>query len=209
MTKTVDYPELGAELPSCQPSETTLAMLRTRRSTPADFLGGGRGPDAAALHDILTIAARVPDHRRVVPFRFIVFEGAARTAFGAVLRRTFLAANPDADGAKADYEEARFLRAPAVIAVVSSPDKSHRTPVWEQELCAGAVCQNMLLAASAHGFAAQWITEWYAYDEAVSDALGLKADERVAGFIYIGAATEPPKERGRPDMDSIISRFGD
>jgi len=67
----------------------------------------------------------------------------------------------------------------------------------------------MLLAASAHGFAAQWITEWYAYDEAVSDALGLKADERVAGFIYIGAATEPPKERGRPDMDSIISRFGD
>ncbi len=206
MTKTVEYPELGAELPSCHPSEEVLAILRRRRSTPVDFMAGP-GPDREALDDILTIAARVPDHRRVVPFRYIVFEGAARAKFGEALKRAFTADNPDADDAKADFESDRFLRAPVVVAVVSAPDESHRTPVWEQQLCVGAVCQNMLLAASAHGFAAQWLTEWYAFDDMVAQAAGLQDNERFAGFIYMGTATEEPKERGRPDVASIVSRY--
>ncbi|WP_375211415.1 nitroreductase family protein [Hyphococcus sp.] len=203
-----NYPELGDILPSSYPSEATLEMLRRRRSCPADFLTGP-GPDAAQLEDILTIAARVPDHRRVVPFRFVVFEGDARARFGAVLKKAFLKNEPEADDAKAAYEENRFLRAPVVIAVISKTDPSHRTPEWEQILCAGAVCQNMLLAASAHGFAAQWLTEWYAYDEAVLGALGLAMGEKIAGYVYIGTAKEDPKERGRPDMPSIVSRWGE
>ncbi len=207
MTKTPTYPELGQVLPANYPSEAVLEMLRRRRSTPADFITGP-GPYAAQLQDILTIAARVPDHRRVVPFRFIVFEGEARAHFGAVLKSAFLAANPEAEPAKAAFEENRFLRAPVVVAVISAPDVEHRTPQWEQLLCAGAVCQTMLLAASAYGFAAQWLTEWYAYDEMVRQALGLKAHERAAGFVYMGAAKEEPKERGRPDMAAITVRFG-
>lgn len=183
-----------------------LKALRLRRSCPADFLGEP-GPGREALQDILTIAARVPDHRRVVPFRFIVFEGEARARFGAVLKAAFLKNEPETDVAKAACEENRFLRAPVVVAVISKTDPDHRTPEWEQQLCAGAVCQNMLLAASAHGFAAQWLTEWCAYDEAALRALGLGADEKVAGYIYIGTAKEDPKERGRPDMASIISYY--
>ena len=204
--KSVEYPELGADLPSCHPSESTLDMLRRRRSTPADFLTGP-GPEADQIADILAIAARVPDHRRVTPFRFIVFEGAARAQFGAKLKSAFLAENPDADEAKADYEANRFLRAPVVVAVVSKIDAQHRTPEWEQLLCAGAVCHNMLLAASAHGFAAQWLTEWYAYDRNVGAALQLDENERIAGFVYIGTAKEDPKERGRPDLAEITSRW--
>lgn len=206
MMKRVEYPELGADLPSCHPSEAMLAMLRRRRSTPADFLTGP-GPGADQIADILAIAARVPDHRRVVPFRFIVFEGAARAQFGVKLKSAFLAENPDADEVKADYEANRFLRAPIVIAVISKVDAGHRTPEWEQLLCAGAVCHNMLLAASAHGFAAQWLTEWYAYDRNVGVALHLNANERIAGFVYIGTAKEDPKERGRPDMAAITSHW--
>lgn len=207
MTDGVNYPDLGEDLPPCWPSDETLAMLRRRRSTPADFLTGP-GPDAATLEDILTIAARVPDHRRVVPFRFIVFEGAARAQFGAALKAAFLKNDPAADPAKAAFEEARFQRAPVVVAVISKTDPTHRTPEWEQVLCAGAVCHNMLLAASAHGFAAQWLTEWCAYDASVLAAMGLASEEKVAGFIYIGAAKEDPKERGRPDMSSIIAYYG-
>ncbi len=206
MGKSPKYPELGEALPPAYPSEATIEMLRRRRSCPADFLTGP-GPDAAQLADILTIAARVPDHRRVVPFRFVVFEGEARARFGAVLKDAFLKNEPEAEDAKAAYEENRFLRAPVVVAVISKPDRSHRTPEWEQILCAGAVCHNMLLAASAHGFAAQWLTEWCAYDEKVLGALGLAMGEKVAGFVYIGTATEDPKERGRPDMASIVSHW--
>lgn len=199
-------PELGDEMPPAQPSAAAVDLLRLRRSTPADFMTGP-GPDSETLEAILTIAARAPDHRRVVPFRFIVFEGDARARFGDVLKNAFLSNEPDADDKRAEYEKNRFLRAPVVVAVVSSVDRNHRTPEWEQVLSTGAVCQNMLLAASAHGFAAQWITEWYAYDEKVTSALGLSAQERIAGFVYIGKAKENPKERARPDLKAITSRY--
>ncbi|WP_375203285.1 nitroreductase family protein [Hyphococcus sp.] len=183
-------------------------MLRMRRSTPADLLTGP-GPDAAQLQDILTIAARVPDHRRVVPFRFIVFEGDARARFGAVLKEAYLANEPEAGEARATCEANRFLRAPVVVAVISKTNPDHRTPEWEQVLTSGAVCQNMLLAASAYGFAAQWLTEWYAYDDKALASLGLEPGEKVAGYVYIGTAKEGPKERGRPDMPAIISHWGE
>ncbi len=199
-------PELGEALPAAHPGAHAIEMLWRRRSTPADFLGSP-GPDEKALRTMLTIAARVPDHRRVTPFRFVIFEGDARARFGKVLRNAFAANEPEAEDQRVDCEQNRFMRAPVVIAVISSVSPAHRTPEWEQILSAGAVCQNLLLAASAHGFAAQWITEWYAYDEQVISALGLGENERIAGFIYVGTAKEDPLERARPIMDAIISRY--
>ncbi|MEL7485879.1 MAG: nitroreductase [Pseudomonadota bacterium] len=201
-----DTPAFGAPTPACHPCDEALRLLAARRSTAADFLSGP-GPDAEILETILEIAARVPDHRRVVPFRFIVFEDAARTRFGDVLADAFRAQQPDADEVRVEKERARFERAPVVVAVVSSVDKAHRTPEWEQVLTAGAVCQNMLVAANASGFASQWLTEWYAYDQAVLGALGLAENERIAGYVYIGTATEPPKERARPDMAALKSAY--
>jgi len=202
----MEKPELGDSLPAAHPSEATLKLLRLRRSTPADFLREP-GPNSEVLSDMLTIAARVPDHRRVVPFRFVVFQGEARTRFGDVLEKAFVENNPDAESARIATERKRFCRAPVVVAVLSSIDRAHRTPAWEQILSSGAVCQNLLLAASAHGFAAQWITEWYAYNIQISNALMLKENEKIAGFVYIGSASEPPKERGRPDIDTITTYY--
>lgn len=199
-------PELGEVLPAAHPGEHAIELLWRRRSTPAEFLGNP-GPDEKTLRTMLTIAARTPDHRRVTPFRFVIFEGAARARFGKVLGDAFAANEPEAEDHRVIFEQDRFLRAPVVIAVVSSVDPAHRTPEWEQILSAGAVCQNMLLAASALGFAAQWLTEWYAYDDQVRSGLGLGGDERIAGFVYIGTAKEDPLERARPDLDAIISRY--
>jgi nitroreductase len=94
-----------------------------------------------------------------------------------------------------------------VIGVISSARELHKIPVWEQELSAGAVCQNILIAATALGFVGNWLTEWYAYHPAVKQGLGLKAGERIAGFIYLGTAKDPLEERPRPDMDKITSWF--
>ena len=91
--------------------------------------------------------------------------------------------------------------------MISAAREQHKIPVWEQELSAGAVCQNMLIAATASGFVAQWLTEWYAYHPVVKDRLGLKAGERIAGFIYIGTAKDELEERPRPDMDRIVTLF--
>ena len=148
---------------------------------------------------MLRLAARVPDHRMLTPWRFIVIEGEGRRAFGDALAKAHAAA-----GREGDPEEARKLpmRAPVIVTVVSSPvEDPKQTPVWEQELSAGAVCQNLLIAACAMGWAASWISEWPAFDADVAAALGLGGKERVAGFFYLGTPTEAPLERKRPDMD--------
>ncbi len=206
MPKSLKSPEFGAPLPAASPSSDAVELLWRRRSTPADFLGEP-GPDAETLNAILTIGARAPDHRRVVPFRFVVFEGAARAAFGDVLAQTFAVDNPAAEERRVEFERRRFLRAPVVIAVISSINPEHKTPAWEQALTAGAVCQNMLIAASAFGFAAQWITEWYAFHDGINEALSMTEDEKVAGYIYVGTAKEDPKERARPVLEDIVTRF--
>ena len=116
----------------------------------------------------------------------------------------------EADGERAkqvEEERARFLRAPLVIGVISAARELHKIPVWEQELSAGAVCQNILIAATALGFVANWLTEWYAYHPVVKEKIGLKPGERVAGFVYIGTAKDDLEERPRPDMDRIVTSF--
>lgn len=200
-------PEFGTTLAPAHPSEEAINLLRLRRSTSAELLTEP-GPDAAQLQSILYIASRVPDHRRVFPYRFIVFEGEARVRAGEILAKAIRTANPDADEKHVAIERNRFLRAPTIIGLVARIDPTHKTPEWEQTLTVGAAGENLLIAASAHGFAANWITEWYAYDPAVLAAFGLIAGERMAGFIYIGTAKEAPKERLRPGLSGIVSRFG-
>ena len=202
----VKPPAFGEEVEAARPSAETIALLTRRRSTAADFLAEP-GPDRDTLARMLELAARAPDHRRVTPFRFVVFEGGARAAAGDALAEAFAAANPDADPARVEVERRRFNRAPVVVGVVARIDPAHRTPVWEQTLTVGAVCQNLLIAASAHGFAAQWLTEWYAFDEGVSAAFGLAPEEQIAGYVYLGSASAPPKERARPDMAAITSFY--
>jgi len=204
--KDLPDPEFGEELVSCHPNDETLSLLARRRSTVANNMTEP-GPSPAQVEDLLRIAARVPDHGKLAPWRFILFEGEARASFGHVLRKCFAAANPDAPDDLLNFEEQRFIRAPIVIAVISRITEKHKIPVWEQTLSAGAVCQNLLIGASAMGFAAQWITEWYAFDQNVKGTMRLRSGERVAGFVYIGTATEPPRERARPDLPALVSRW--
>lgn len=187
-------------------STTFMTKLLTRRSVIANNLGEP-GPDAEQLRQILTAGARAPDHKKLCPWRFILFEGEARAEFGKVLARACEAAEPDAGATRLETEANRFLRAPVVIAVISHIVDKPGVPEWEQVLSAGAVCQNLLHAANALGFSAQWITEWYAFDAQVCAALGLSEGERVAGFVYIGTAREAPDERDRPDLDAVVSRW--
>lgn len=197
-------PEMGDPLAADHQSDQFANALWQRRSTLADQLGEP-GPAPDMLKRMLTIAVRVPDHRRVVPYRFVRIAGDDRQRLGARLAEVFATQNADATATQIEREQNRFTRAPVTVCVVARLDPEHKTPVWEQTLTCGAVCQNLLLAASAHGFAAQWLTEWYAYDADVLSWLGLEEQEQVAGFIYIGTAQSPPRERARPELSAITT----
>ena len=183
----------------------TIDLLLSRRSGSAKAMTGP-GPSAEELRTILTAAARVPDHGKLFPWRFIVFEGDARARFGEVLAECLKASEPASEERLA-MERGRFLRAPVVVAVISRVREGIPIPVWEQQLSSGAACQTMLIAATALGYVANWITEWPAYNPLVGERLGLQPGERIAGCIYIGKPAMPLEERVRPDLDKLVTRF--
>ncbi len=186
----------------------TIELLLKRRSVVAANLAPP-GPSEDQLKTLLRIAARVPDHGKLAPWRFIVFQGDARVRFGQVLADVTKRNIPETTQERVELEASRFMRAPLVIAVVSSSKIHPKIPQWEQVLSAGAVCQNLLVAVAAMGFSAQWITEWYAYDDAVCARLKLAEHEKIAGFIHIGSSDEIPEDRRRPNLDELITYWGE
>jgi nitroreductase len=197
-------PPLNHPMAGARASAEARALLALRKSANKLVLGAP-GPLPDELDELLSVAARVPDHRKLGPWRFIVFEDEARAEFGRALGRILSGRN--APGAQVAEAQKSMLRAPVVVAVISSPVEDGRTPVWEQELSAGAACFNLLIAANAAGWAGVWLTEWAAYDADAGALLGLRARERVAGFVHIGTAKAATPERIRPDLSERISRW--
>jgi nitroreductase len=182
----------------------TLDLLTTRRSVPPLLLDGP-GPDHAQLETILTVASRVPDHGKLAPWRFIVIADAARERVGETIAATFAADNPEAPPERLAQERGRLMHAPVSVAVVSRVGPHVKIPEWEQLLSVGAATMNLVIAANASGFATSWLTEWYAYDRRVLDALGLAPSEKLAGFVHIGRAREVPSDRPRPSLSEIVT----
>ena len=183
-----------------------IELLKIRRSVkPREMTGPG--PSPAELETILNIGARVPDHGKLTPWRFIVFEGEGRMRAGEVIAKVFAQNNPQAAAAEIEIEKRRLAEAPLVIGVVSSTKPHPKIPPWEQELSAGASAMNIVTAATALGYGACWLTGWFAFDRDVLEGLGLKTDEKLAGLIHIGTPSKPSEDRPRPALADIVTRF--
>lgn len=191
---------LGAPLPAPVPSSELLNRLAVRRSAPAQGLAAP-GPDADQIADILTLAARSPDHGKLTPWRFVVLGPNSRSE---IATRLAAMATAKTLPAKATSVLSKLTAAPLTVLVVSTARPASK-PVWEQELSAGAVCMNLEHAASGFGFATSWITDWYSFDAEAAALFGVQADEKVAGFIHIGTAVEPLLERDRPNVAALTT----
>jgi nitroreductase len=187
-------------------SPETIALLATRRSSRVIDLVAP-GPTAEELDTILAIGARVPDHGKLTPWRFIVLEGEGRVRAGEKLAEALALSDPGVSEKRLDDERARFLRAPLVVAVVSRAAPHVKIPEYEQLLSAAAACQNILVACAALGYGATWLTEWTTYDANARTALGLDEFERFVGFIYMGTATQKLEDRPRPALAEVVTRF--
>lgn len=185
-------------------AQSLLQTLDARRSVPSKQLGDP-GPDHPTLMRMLESAVRVPDHGKLVPFRFIRIAGDARLALGEKLVERTLQLDPEAPEAVIEKDRQRFSYAPLIIAVVARLTPGHKVPEQEQLLSAGSVCFALLQAAQACGFGAQWLTGWMAYDDAIAKVLGLEAEEKIVGFIHIGTPRLEAPERDRPDAAALLS----
>ena len=178
--------------------------MKTRRSALSMTLEAP-GPSDDQIRSMIATASRVPDHGKLAPWRFVLWTPEARrTMHGQLVE--LLHADPDIpDKPKKEQGTDKLLHAPCVIAVISTAGDHPKVPEWEQVLSAGAVCMNLLIAANAEGFEAQWLTAWYVYYERAQAILGLEDGERVAGIIHVGSSTVAKNERPRPEIDSIFS----
>jgi nitroreductase len=183
----------------------TLDLLLSRKSGSAKTMQGP-GPDPEQLRRILAAAVRVPDHGKLTPWRFVVFEGDGRKRMGDILADC-ISGERDISPERIEQERGRFMRAPVIVGVVSRAREFLPIPVWEQQLSSGAVCMNLVLASHAQGFVANWITEWCAYHPKVLERIGLKPTERIAGYIYIGHPAAALEDRPRPALDTIVTTF--
>ena len=157
-----------------RPSAETLTLLAERRSASAVTLHAP-APNADQIADLLRIASRAPDHGKLNPWRFIVMRGEGKAAY--VRAQEAIAAAQGQNPAAL----AKLSTPPLAIAVVSRVITG-KIPEWEQVLSAASVCTLMLVAAQAMGFGANWITDWYAYDEDATALLALEPAERAAAM---------------------------
>jgi nitroreductase len=184
---------------------SALELLKNRTSPKAADLVPP-APNEAQLHEILTIAARVPDHGMMKPWRFIVHPKETRAPLVEKLIANFRAGNPNASDAEADKQRLRFANSPLIVTVVAKTSPNPKVPDIEQLLSAGAACMNLLNAAHALGFGANWLTGWAAFDKSSKELFGLADNEQIVGFIHIGTAKGEIFQRPRPDMAQIVSK---
>jgi nitroreductase len=194
------------DLPAPRADKALLDMLALRRSIKVAHLAEP-GPDSETLTTILQIGARVPDHGKLGPWRFIILAGQDRQTYGNQIAALLARRSPQMDVQHLAMESERFARTPVVVAVISTAGPHAKIPEWEQILSAGAVCHNIMLAARGFGFGSVWLSEWVAYDKEALALLGMTEEEKLAGFIYLGTTTTPPVERPRPDALTRISTW--
>ncbi|MFK5979353.1 MAG: nitroreductase [Rhizobiaceae bacterium] len=182
----------------------TFAFLQNRRSVPAKAMSGP-GPDENQVRALIEIASRVPDHGKIAPWRFVQYGADYCIKLGEMIEARFKELNAEYSNEILEIERGRFTRVPVVIGVISAPKVHPKVPEWEQVLSAGAATMNLLMAANALGYDAQWLTEWVAFDDVLAPRFGVNSGEKIAGFVHIGKKQMPKTERGRPQVDDVFS----
>jgi nitroreductase len=185
------------------PQNQALIDHLAHRNSPTSKLFTAPYPDRAAMGEILDLALRTPDHGKLEPWRLIALDRDDLLALAdlgeAIARET------GGDAQKIDKSRSQFARSHVAVVVISSPREVEKVPLAEQHLSAGALCMNILHAATAMGWGANWLTGWVAHDrDFIARAFDCQGAETVAGIIHFGTPGVAAPERPRPDAAKVV-----
>ncbi len=166
------------------------------------------GPSKIELDTIFDVALRAPDNGLLRPWRFVVIQGDARDAFGDLLVDISSAREPDWLQTEHAQRKQRAFAAPLIIALGASVIKRSPIPEVEQLLSVGAAVMNMLNAVHALGYGGYWTSGPDCYEPELQEALGLKDEDRLLGFLYIGTPCGALPDRERPLKSSHVREWG-
>ncbi|MGL4488626.1 MAG: nitroreductase family protein [Rhizobiaceae bacterium] len=187
-------------------NQNVIDFLLSRKSPPISVIHEP-APSDSELETMIRIASRVPDHGLLEPWRFIAYRGEARARVGEFLAKRIVELEGDVPEQRITQEKNRFTRAPLVVGVVSVPREHPRVPDWEKFISGGNAAFALVLAAHALGYAANWVSNWYADDAPSRAFMGLAPEERAIGFVHIGTIDAKVPDRPRPDPSKVLSDY--
>ncbi len=164
-------------------------------------------PSDSNLEQIFRAAFRAADHGLLRPWRFLTIQGESRSKLGELFVRASAKDNPDLTEAQLEKIRSKPLRAPMLIVTISSIQEHPKVPAFEQDLSAAAATQNMLIAAHAQDVGAMWRTGSMAYHPEVMAGLGLRDNEKIIGFLYLGTHDGPRKPIRDIDLDEFVQAW--
>lgn len=186
------------------PNQAVLDYLSTRLSYPAKVMSAPV-PTEAELMAILALATRVPDHGKLEPWRLVIIDRPAMQRLADLAEER--ARETGGDTERIEKGRGQFDRGNLAVAVISAPKPSEKIPAAEQILSAGALCMNILHAATAAGWGSNWLTGWVSHDATfAARAFGCAAGESLAGIVHIGTPGAPMPDRPRPDLSRIVTK---
>lgn len=172
-----------------------LELLKSRTSSPALR---APAPTKEQLDEMFKAALRAPDHMELKPYRFVVIEGEGLDKLGELFLAASLKKDPDLDEAAQKKKRNMPLRAPMIVAVIAVTQKHPKVPGMEQIITAGCAANAIIQSAFAQGLGAMWRTGEMSHDETVREGLGVKGNEKIIGYLYLGRTL---KVRAAPEAD--------
>ena len=182
-----------------------IEALHSRVSVP---LLAGPEPTEEELRDIYTAALRAADHAMLRPWRFLIIKNRGREKLAELFVRATQKDDPNVGEEKLARVRAKPMRAPLLVVAIASLQEHKQVPHVEQLLSTGAAVQNMLNAAHMSGLGAMWRTGSMAYHEIVKQGLGLAANERIVGFLYLGQASGKVKSVPQLEVSTYFRDWG-
>ena len=181
-----------------------MELLATRASNGKL---GEPAPDDDVLDAILEAALRAPDHAMLRPWKVLVLRGESLERLGRIFADATRADGADVSESELERAARKPLRAPLMVIVAATPREHPKVPEIEQVLSAGALAHGVLLGLHAAGFSALWRTGPHAYSAMVKSELGLRAEDHIVGFLYVGTPTLAAPEMARPKLAEHVERW--
>lgn len=195
---TIEIERSTQELEFNQQLQTVDQMLHAQHTSVFNTIKQRRSvgqltdqePSRAQIERMLEAATYAPSHHVTEPWHFFVITGAAREELGALMAASLRPTLKDCTPEKLQFrlwkERNKPLRAPIIITVAIKELQDIDGMLVENIEAAAAATQNMLIAAEEMGLATLWRTGESAYDPLVKRWLGLRSDDHIVGFIYVG-----------------------
>ncbi len=192
------------------PDWASLATeLLAARQTVLPWRLGGPGPDAAQLQTILAAAASAPDHRCLLPWRFITVALDQRDALAEVFAQALLERDPQAAPHEVAKAREKGFRSPFLALLVVDAEKGDADiGLAERLVSAGAAAQNVLLMATALGYGSALTAGQSVRSAVLHRFFGLRASEQAVCFVNIGTALSHGTARVRPAVADYVHALG-